>query len=449
MGAHGKVMGVDERLPIAPSLVYGLQHVLVMYAGAITIPLIIGGALELSREEITILINADLLCCGLISIVQALGFGRFIGVRLPVMMGVSFAGIAPMIAIGANPGMGLPGLYGAIIAAGFICMLAVPLFIRFLWLFPPLVTGTTLISLGAGLFGVAINWAGGGYGAEDFGNPVYIGIAMLVLGTTLFVSKYVKGFLRNIGVLFGLMIGTAVSFALGLIELNGIDEVPWFQMVRPFHFGFPVFDPSAILTMVLVVFITMVEAIGIFYALSTILGKPLNEDDFKRGLRADALGATLGGIFNTFPYTTFTQNVGLIGITGIRSRYVCVYAGFIFIALGLIPKLAYVISLIPYYVLGGAAIVMFGMVASAGARLIQEVDFKDNVHNMFVFGISLGCGLIPTVAPNFFHSLPEFFAPLFKSGVLLTMLSAILLNLFFNGVPKKEGRSLSAHVSVS
>ena len=309
-----------------------------------------------------------------------------------------------------------------------------------MWIFPPVVTGTTLISLGVSLFGVAVHWAGGGYGAEDFGSAQNILIALSVLVVTLFVSKYVKGFLRNVSILFGLVFGTILAYATGMIETSNLSQVPWFQIVRPFQFGWPVFNLSAIITMVLVVFITMVEAIGLFYSLSIILNKPLSRDHFKRGLRADALGAALGGVFNTFPYTTYSQNIGLIGITGIRSRFVCVYAGLILIALGLFPKLAYFIALIPYPVLGGVALIMFGMVAASGARLIQEVDFGKNIHNMFIFGISLGVGLIPTVAPTFFQALPEFFTPLVKSGVLLTMLSAIILNLFFNGIPSEAER---------
>ncbi|HLS42060.1 MAG TPA: nucleobase:cation symporter-2 family protein [Paenalcaligenes sp.] len=440
MRTPANAVSIDEKLDIIPGTIYGMQHVLVMYAGAVTIPLIIGGALQLSTEEIALLINADLLCCGIISIVQALGIGRFIGIRLPVMMGVSFAGVAPMIAIGLSPELGLPGLYGAIIAAGFICMLLVPLFVRSLWVFPPVVTGTTLIALGVSLFGVAVTWAGGGYGAEDFGSPRNILVALAVLGTTLFVSKYVKGFLRNISILVGLIVGTVIAYAIGMIQVGSLAHIPWIQVVRPFQFGFPTFELSAILTMVLVVIITMVEAIGLLYSLSIILNKPLSRDHFTRGLRADALGATLGGIFNTFPYTTYSQNIGLIGITGIRSRYVCVYAGIILMALALFPRLAYFIALIPYPVLGGVALVMFGMVAASGGRLIQEVDFTNNIHNMFVFGISLGVGLIPTVSPNFFQFVPEFFTPLVKSGVLLTMLSAISLNLFFNGIPPKAVR---------
>ncbi len=437
MSTCNRQNGVDEPVPLGRSLLFGLQHVLVMYAGAVTVPLIMGGALGLSTDDIAVLISADLFCCGIISILQSMGLTRWLGIRLPVMMGVSFAGIAPMIAIGLTPGMGLPGLYGAIIAAGFLGVLIVPLMIRLLWLFPPLVTGTTLVSLGVGLFGVAITWAGGGHEAKDFGNLSYLGIAAVVLMVTLLVARFGKGFFGSIAVLAGLAAGMALAMLMGKVTVNNLDALPWVQWVTPFHFGMPTFSLSATLTMLLAVIVTMVESIGLFFALAIILDRKLDRFDFARGLRADALGAVIGGVFNTFPYSSYAQNIGLIGITGVRSRYVCVMAGLIMIAMGLLPKMAHVVALVPQYVLGGAAIVMFGMVAASGVRILQVVDFKQNRHNMFIFAISLGMGLIPTVAPTFFGQFPDYLIPLLHSGVLLTVITAVILNVFFNGADKE------------
>ncbi|WP_043288820.1 nucleobase:cation symporter-2 family protein [Paraburkholderia oxyphila] len=425
---------IDNKLPIGKTLTLGLQHVLVMYAGAVTVPLIVGGALRLSTEELAALINADLLCCGVVSLLQALGLGKRVGIRLPVMMGVSYAGIGPMIAVGLMPGMGLPGLYGAIIAAGVIGFLLVPVVIRLLWLFPPLVTGTTLTSLGVGLLGVAIAWAGGGYDVPDFGNPAYLAVAAVVLAVTLLVARFARGFLGNIAVLAGIAAGMALAMALGKVTFHGLRETPWIEMVRPFQFGWPRFEWSAVATMVLVVIVTMVESIGLLFSLAIILNRNLSPADFARGLRADALGATIGGTFNAFPYTTYAQNIGLVGITGVRSRFVCVAASGILVTLALLPKMAHIIASIPHYVLGGAAIVMFGMVAASGVRILQSVDFKSNKHNMFIFAISLGAGLIPTLSPKFFDAFPPFLSPLLHSGVLLTVVAAVILNLFFNGM---------------
>jgi len=430
--------GVDTILPAGKMFTLGLQHVLVMYAGAVTVPLIVGGALNLSTEEIALLISADLLCCGIVSFLQAFGIGKWMGIRLPVMMGISYAGIAPMIAIGLMPDMGLPGLYGAIISAGVIGVLIVPLVIKLLWLFPPLVTGTTLTSLGTGLFSVAIIWAGGGYGVEDFGAPLYLGSAGLVVLVTLLVARWGRGFLSSLSILIGLAAGLLLTIALGEVSFTGVAEQPWVRMVKPFHFGYPVFSWSTALTMTLVVIITMIESIGLFFSLAIILNRRLSTDDFKRGLRTDAVGAIVGGVFNTFPYTSYAQNIGLVGITGVRSRWVCIAASVILVALALFPKMAHVVAVIPHYVLGGAALIMFGMVAASGVCILQAVDFKNNRHNLFIFAISMGVGLIPMVSPKFFSAAPEFLAPLLNSGVLLSAISAMVLNLFFNGMDKSS-----------
>jgi NCS2 family nucleobase:cation symporter-2 len=294
------------------------------------------------------------------------------------------------------------------------------------------------VSLGVGLFGVAITWAGGGHGAKDFGSLVYLGIAGTVLLVTLLVARFGRGFFGSIAVLVGLAAGMILAILMGRVTVEGLDQLPWIELVTPFHFGMPTFSFSATFTMLLVVIVTMVEAIGLFYALAVILNRPLSHEDFARGLRADALGAVIGGVFNTFPYSSYAQNIGLIGVTGVRSRYVCLVAGLILIVLGLVPRIAHVVALVPHYVLGGAAIVMFGMVAASGVRILQTVDFKNNKHNTFIFAISLGVGLIPAVAPTFFDQFPEYLIPLLHSGVLLTVISSVVLNLFFNGTSGRQ-----------
>ena len=219
-----------------------------------------------------------------------------------------------------------------------------PLVIRLLWLFPPLVTGTTLTALGVSLFGVAITWAGGGYGVADFGHPVYLSVAGVVLLVTLLVARFGRGFVSNLAVLIGIAAGMLLAMAMGKVSLQGLDQAPWIEMVRPFQFGVPKFEWSSIAAMTLVVIVTMVESIGLFFSLAEILNRKLGPQDFARGLRADALGATIGGVFNTFPYTSYAQNIGLVGITGVRSRFVCVAAGGILIMLALFPKMAHVID---------------------------------------------------------------------------------------------------------
>ena len=238
--------------------------------------------------------------------------------------------------------------------------------------------------------------------------------------------------------LLGIIAGAVVAAALGLMHFERVGTAKWFAVVLPFHFGLPQFHPIPIVTMCIVMIVVMIESLGMFLALSEITGKPLAQADLARGLRADGVGTILGGIFNTFPYTSFSQNVGLVGVTGVRSRFITVTGGVIMLILGVLPKMSALVEAVPQVVLGGAGLVMFGMVAATGARILTGVDFRNNSYNLFVVAVSVGFGMIPLVAPAFFHNLPHEFQPLLESGVLLAAVVSVLLNLFFNGLGSVE-----------
>jgi xanthine permease len=439
---------VDERLAWPRLICLGLQHVLVMYAGAVAVPLIIGGALKLPKEQIALLINADLFACGVVTLIQSVGIGMF-GIRLPVMMGVTFAAVGPMIAMGTNPEIGLLGIYGAVIVSGIFGIVVAPVVGRLLPLFPPVVTGTIIAVIGISLMRVGVNWAGGGVGNPEFGRPLYIGIALLVLVSILLITKFGRGFLANVAVLLGLVIGFVVSLLLGFVSFDGLANEHWVALVLPFQFGLPTFDLVASLTMCLVMIVVMIESVGMFLAIGELTGRDLKEEDITRGLRTDGLGTLIGGIFNTFPYTSFSQNVGLVGVTGVRSRWVCAAGGVILLLLGLLPKLAFVVASVPQFVLGGAGLVMFGMVAATGIRILSAVDFKTNRNNLYVVAVSIGIGMIPLVADKFFAQMPKALSPLLHSGILLASIAAVLLNAYFNGVRSaaaaKRDAALAAH----
>ncbi|WP_416047958.1 nucleobase:cation symporter-2 family protein [Cupriavidus basilensis] len=441
----------NERLPSGRLLALGLQHVLVMYAGTVAVPLIIGGALKLPKDQLAFLINADLFAAGLATLIQAFGFWKF-GIRMPVMMGVTFASVAPMIAIGSDPNVGLLGIYGAVIAAGVFGILVAPLMGRMLGLFPPVVTGTVITLIGVSLMRVGINWAAGGQPTtravidgvvKDVPNLAYgdlgnLGIAALVLVAILLLSKYGRGLISNCAVLLGIVIGTLVAMALGKVSFEGLSDASAIALITPLHFGIPTFDLPAILSMCVVMLITLVESTGMFLALADITGKRLSNEDLTRGLRADGLGTVIGGVFNTFPYTSFSQNVGLVTVTGVRSRYVAVAGGIILIGLGLFPKMAHIVASVPQFVLGGAGIVMFGMVAATGIRILGSCDFNRNRFNLFIVAISIGFGMIPTLAPTFFQYLPKWTDPFTHSGIVLGTIVAVVLNVFFNGIQSRE-----------
>ena len=421
---------VDEVLPYGQMFAVGLQHVLVMYAGAIAVPLIVGGALRLPKDQIAFLINADLFACGIATLIQCIGFWRF-GIRLPVVMGVTFAAVGPLVAMVAS-GVDINGIFGAVITAGVFTVLVAPFASRLVRYFPPLVTGTIISVIGITLLRIGINWAGGGVGAKNFGDPINLALVALVLATILVINKLFTGFIANIAVLLGLIVGFAVAMAVGMVDFAGVRDADWVALIYPFRFGTPRFELGAILSLCIVMIVVMVESTGMFLALGEICGKKIGPPEIARGLAADGLGTIIGGVFNTFPYTSFSQNVGLVGVTGVRSRWVVAVAGGILIALGLLPKLGTIVASIPQPVLGGAGLVMFGMVAATGIRILARVDYGLR-HNLLIIAISIAVGMIPLVAPTFFAQVPKWLAPLVHSGITLAAISAMLLNALFNG----------------
>jgi len=262
-----------------------------------------------------------------------------------------------------------------------------------------------------------------------------------VLVSILLIAKYAKGFISNISVLLGILVGGIVASVMGMMNFDKVASASWFGLVLPFQFGLPVFDPILILTMTLVMVVVMIESTGMFLALGDMTERKVSAQDLTRGLRADGLGTMIGGIFNTFPYTSFSQNVGLVGVTGVKSRFVCVAGGLILIVLGLVPKMAALVESLPTVVLGGAGLVMFGMVAATGVRILGGVDYKSNRNNLFIVAVSIGFGMIPLIAPNFKQWMPHTIHPLIESGILLASISAVILNFFFNG---SEGDSQAA-----
>jgi len=442
---------VDQVLPYPRLFALGLQHVLVMYAGAVAVPLIIGRALKLPPEDVAFLISADLFACGLATLVQCIGFPG-VGIRLPVMMGVTFAAVGPMLAVAGSPDIGLLGIYGAVIVAGIFSIIAAPFISRLLPLFPPVVTGTIIMVIGISLMRVGINWAGGGLPTLTkvvdgvpgaFPNPAYgqlqgLGIALFVLLVILALIKWGTGFIANVAVLLGIIAGAILSSLLGVMHFEKVVAANWADLVTPFHFGMPKFVLVPCITMCIVMIVVMIESLGMFLALGEMTDKKVDREALARGLRADGVGTLLGGIFNTFPYTSFSQNVGLVGVTGVKSRWVTVAGGVIMLVLGLVPKMSALVEAVPQVVLGGAGLVMFGMVAATGARILTAVDFRTNRFNLFIVAISVGFGMIPLVAPNFFKQLPHDLHPLLESGILLAALVAVLLNAFFNGINSGE-----------
>ncbi|KOP83173.1 nucleobase:cation symporter-2 family protein [Cytobacillus solani] len=412
----------------------GIQHVLAMYAGAVIVPLIIGGALGLTGEQLTYLVSIDIMTSGLATILQVWR-NKYFGIGLPIVLGCTFTAVAPIIAIGNS--YGISAIYGAIIVSGIFVVLIGKYFGKLVRFFPPVVTGSVVTIIGITLVPVAMNNMAGGQGSPDFGSLSNIGLAF---GTLLFIVllfRFSKGFIRSISILIGLIAGTIVAFFMGKVDFSAVGDASWFHMAKPFYFGMPTFEITPIITMILVAMVSLVESSGVYFALGDICGKKIEEKDLVKGYRAEGLASIIGGIFNSFPYTTYSQNVGLIQISGVRTSNVIYTAAGMLILLGFVPKIGALTTVIPPSVLGGAMIAMFGMVVASGIKMLSKVEFASQ-ENLLIIACSVGMGLGVSVVPGLFSQLPENIRILTENGIVAGSLTAILLNILFNELKIKQ-----------
>ncbi len=437
-GRDSSVHPVDEFIPPLRILLLAIQNVAVMYTGAVAVPLIIGNALHLSTEQISVLIQSDLITCGIATIIQTVGFWRF-GVRLPMMQGLTFAALSPLIAIGTDPGFtqlgptgGLQAIYGAVIIAGIVSLLLAPIGAYVVRIFPPVVVGSILITIGLSLIPVAIQYAKGGFVA-DAGNPRYIMLALAVLSTIILIYVFGKGFVRNIAVFLGLIIGSVIAGFMGMLDLSEVSSSAPIALVSPLHFGPPTFHFVPILMLCMILAITWVESIGTTIILGEIVDRKPTRRTFSDLLRADGLATIIGGFFNSFLYVSITENVALITITGVKSRWVVALAGVLLVLLGLSPFLAMFVASLPKPVVGGVGFVIFSCLVVFGIKVVRKIDFDTTFNNYFTIGISIVMSVIPLVSPDFFKFMPQWSQPIFGSSAILGALTAIGLNLGLNG----------------
>lgn len=426
----------DTRYPLGNTFAWGMQHVLTMYGGIIAPPLIIGSAAGLSAVDIGLLITAALFVSGVATLLQSLGLPGF-GARLPLVQGVSFASVSTLVGIASGSG-GLPVVAGAIIGSALFGLLIAPFFAHVIRFFPPLVTGTVITVIGLSLMPVAARWAmGGNAKAADWGAPENIGLAALTLGLVLLFSKVGGGGLKRLAVLLAMALGTLLAAVLGKADFSGVMAGNFFALPGVLSFGLPQFDLAAILSMVLIVLVLLTETTAGLVAIGEIVGTPVDEKRIARGLRADMLTSALSPLFNSFPQSAFAQNIGLVAMTGIKSRFVVAAGGVILILLGLLPVLGRVIAAIPMPVLGGAGVVLFGTVAASGIRTLAKVDYRDNM-NLVIVATAIAFGTIPVVMPGFYDRFPGWVQTLLHSGISAACLASVLLNALFNPLPKRQ-----------
>lgn len=432
--ADTAVHPVDEKLPPARLVPAALQHIAAMYAGVVTPPLIIGQAVGLDTAGMTRLIAASLLIAGLATILQTVGLGRFAGNRLPFVNAASSAGIAPMLAIAETsaPGHQLPAIYGAVLVAGVFCLAVGPFFGRLLRFFPPLVTGVVITLIGVTLMPVPVAWAQGGDAtAADFGAMKYLALAAFTLVVILLIQRFGRGFLKQVALLMGMFVGTLAAIPFGLADFSALKSAPLAALPTPFAFGAPEFQPAAILSLCIVMLVLMTESSAGMLALGEICDRRTDGRTITRGLRTDGIATLLGPVFGGFPTSAFAQNVGVVSLTRVRSRYVVAAAGGALLVLGAFPVLGAVVSLVPMPVLGGAGIVLFGSIAVSGIRTLSEAGLDDS-SNIILVAVALGAGIIPLAAPTFYAGFPAWAQTVLGSGISAGALVAVVLNLFFH-----------------
>lgn len=416
-----------------------------MYAGVVTPPLIIGQAVRLDTAGQTRLIAASLLIAGVATLLQTLGVKGLVGNRLPFVNAASSAGIAPMLAIAETNARGdqLPAIYGAVMVAGVFCLAIGPFFGRLLRFFPPLVTGVVITLIGVTLMPVPVAWAqGGDKTAADFGDMKYLGLAAFTLVVILVIQRFGRGFVKQVALLLGLLIGTLAAIPFGMADFGALRSAPVAALPTPFAFGTPEFQPAAILSLCLVMLVLMTESSAGMLAIGEICDRETSGRTITRGLRTDGLATLLGPVFGGFPTSAFAQNVGVVSLTKVRSRYVVAAAGGALLVLGAFPVLGAVVSTVPMPVLGGAGIVLFGSIAVSGIRTLSEAGLDDS-SNIILVAVSLGAGIVPLAAPTFYAEFPAWAQTVLGSGISAGALVAVSLNLFFHHLGTR-GRATAA-----
>ncbi|MBF8792390.1 purine permease [Pseudomonas monteilii] len=438
-----RVHPVDEVLPLRQLFTYGLQHVLVMYAGAVAVPLILGSALGLTSAQIVLLINANLLTSGIATLIQTLGFWKF-GARLPMIQGCSFIALAPMIMIGKE--LGLSEVFGAVIAAGAITIVLAPIFSRLLRFFPSVVIGSLITIIGISLMPAAAIWLGGGNpGSEDFGAPANLLLGVATVAVTLVIYARFSGFIGNLSVLLGLIVGSVIAAACGMTNFSQVGTAAWFELSPPMALGAPEFSLMPVLVMTLAMLVIMAETTGNCLAIGKLVDKPTTQLTLGNAFRADGLSTMLGGVFNSFPYNAFTQNTGLIALSSVKSRYVVASAGAIMVVMGLFPKLGALIAAVPTPVLGGCAIVMFGMTTVAGIQELSRVKFE-GTRNGIIVAVSVSVGVLPMSFPALFEHASGTLKLILESGIFLGAITAIVLNILLNRQTQSSPVSANAEL---
>lgn len=415
--------GIDEKPSLYMQILLGFQHIFAAFGGIIVVPLVISSALGFDSAVSTALMSATILAAGVATFIQSKGIGP-VGSRVACIMGTDFTFATPAIAVGSVAG--LPGIIGATIL-GSLVEIILSFFIKPLMkLFPPLVTGTVICLIGLTLLPVSIDWAAGGSGSSDYGNIINILIAVFVMILTIILNHYGKGMISTASILIGMTVGYIACIPLGMVDFTSVAEASWISFPKIFSTGVD-FNLKYVIPFIPAYLVTTIETVGCLKAICQVSEVDGNSKRIGSGVLADGIGSAVAGCLGTFPNTSFSQNVGLIPLTKVASRYVAMMAGVLLVILGLLPKFAAIINTMPQPVLGGVGIVMFGTVAASGIQTLSSVKLTNK--NLLVIATSIGLGLGVTFRPEILAGLPEGIKMIFSSGISTGTIAALILNL--------------------
>lgn len=419
------LFNVEDKPPFGLGLLLAAQHLLAALGGIIAVPLVIGNVLQLPTADTIVLVNAALLISGVVTIIQCLGVGP-IGIRLPSVMGTSFTFVAAALAIGFSED-GVAGILGASLVGSLVMIIGSFFMPSIRKLFPPVVTGTVVTMIGLSLIPVAVDWfAGGQRGEPQYAAPENLTMALFVLALVVILVQWGKGIFSAAAIVIGMLAGYCVALALGWVNFDGVKQAQVFALPQPLHFGLA-FPISGIIGMSIAYLVTIVESSGNFLALGNATKTEITGDHLRRGVLCDGVGSALAAIMSTTPFSSFSQNIGVISLTGVASRYVVAMTGGLLVLAGLFPVFGALIVSIPLPVLGGAGLMMFAMIIAAGIQMLDKVERTKR--NGLIIAISIGCGLAVTTRPEILDKLPAFFKEIFGSGITVGSLLALILNL--------------------
>ncbi|MTK12768.1 MAG: purine permease [Clostridiaceae bacterium] len=429
------IYGVEDKPRLLTQILLGFQHIFAAFGGIIVVPIVISAALGFDAKTSTALISSAILMAGVATFIQSKGVGP-VGARVACIMGTDFTFVAPAIAVGAK--FGLPGIFGATILGALIVIL-LSFFVKPLMkLFPPIVTGTVVSLIGLTLLPVSIDWAAGGVGSASYGSLKNIAIALAIMTVTLLLNHYGKGLVSSASVLIGMVVGYILCIPLGMIDFSSVGQASWLSLPKVFGYGIN-FNLKVLLPFIPAYFVTVIGTVGCLKAINEVSGIDSDEKRIGSGVLSDGIGSMLAGMFGAMPNTSFSQNIGLIPLTKVASRYVTMMAGALLIILGLFPKFAALINIMPQPVLGGVGIVMFGTVAAAGIETLSRV--KLNNRNLLIIATSIGLGLGVTFRPDVIAKLPEGLKMIFSSGISTGTITALVLNVLLREKNEKSNEA--------